>query len=100
MDWILDSGCTRHMTWNRNLFSSYESYDGGQVIFGGNSKGKVIGRGQISCNNVNFLNVEHVNNLNFNLPSIRQLCENDIKVVFEKYYCEFLKPTKLFSPVL
>nr|GEU35974.1 UBN2 domain-containing protein [Tanacetum cinerariifolium] len=32
-DWILDSGCTNHMTENRRLFISYKAYDGGHVVF-------------------------------------------------------------------
>ncbi|GJX34288.1 zf-CCHC domain-containing protein [Tanacetum coccineum] len=42
-DWIVDSGCTKHMTGNRRFFTSYKAYDGGHVIFGSNLKGKVVG---------------------------------------------------------
>ncbi|GJZ64458.1 hypothetical protein Tco_0620879 [Tanacetum coccineum] len=38
---IVDSGCTKHMTGNRRLFTSYKEYDGGHVIFRSNLKGKV-----------------------------------------------------------
>ncbi|GJU31492.1 MAK10-like protein [Tanacetum coccineum] len=44
-DWIVDSGCTKRMTGNRILFTSYKAYNGGHVIFGSNLKGKVIGGG-------------------------------------------------------
>nr|GEV19315.1 reverse transcriptase domain-containing protein [Tanacetum cinerariifolium] len=30
-DWIKDSGCSKHMTGNRKLFSSYKAYNGGNV---------------------------------------------------------------------
>ncbi|GJX10350.1 hypothetical protein Tco_0200209 [Tanacetum coccineum] len=33
-DWIMDSGCTKHMTGNRRLFTTYKEYDGGHVVFG------------------------------------------------------------------
>ncbi|GJR07320.1 hypothetical protein Tco_0530304 [Tanacetum coccineum] len=39
---IVDSGCTKHMTGNRRLFTSYKEYDGGHVIFRSNLKGKVV----------------------------------------------------------
>ncbi|GKF25540.1 retrovirus-related pol polyprotein from transposon TNT 1-94, partial [Tanacetum coccineum] len=42
-EWIKDSGCSKHMTGNRKLFSTYKAYNGGNVVFGSN--GKVIGRG-------------------------------------------------------
>ncbi|GJY47423.1 hypothetical protein Tco_0436486 [Tanacetum coccineum] len=44
-DWIVDSGCTKHMTGNRILFPSYKAYDGEHVIFDSNLKSKVIGGG-------------------------------------------------------
>ncbi|GJX78432.1 zf-CCHC domain-containing protein [Tanacetum coccineum] len=46
-EWIKDSGCTKHMTGNKDLFSSYKAIDGGNVVFGGNTKSKIIGKGQI-----------------------------------------------------
>ncbi|GJU85950.1 retrovirus-related pol polyprotein from transposon TNT 1-94 [Tanacetum coccineum] len=44
-DWIVYSGCTKHMTENRRLFTSYKAYDGRHVVFRSNLNGKVIGRG-------------------------------------------------------
>ncbi|GJU49506.1 retrovirus-related pol polyprotein from transposon TNT 1-94 [Tanacetum coccineum] len=46
-EWIKDSGCSKHMTGNRKLFSSYKAYNGGNVIFGSNLRGNIIGKGQI-----------------------------------------------------
>ncbi|GJR83864.1 retrovirus-related pol polyprotein from transposon TNT 1-94, partial [Tanacetum coccineum] len=46
-EWINDSGCSKHMTGNRKLFSSYKAYNGGNVIFGSNLRGNIIGKGQI-----------------------------------------------------
>ncbi|GJS07569.1 retrotransposon protein [Tanacetum coccineum] len=37
------TGCTKHMTGNRILFTSYKAYDDGHIVFGSNLKGKVIG---------------------------------------------------------
>ncbi|XP_058005381.1 uncharacterized protein LOC131181352 [Hevea brasiliensis] len=45
--WYLDSGCSRHMTGNANLFLSLEKRDGGgQVTFSDNGKGKIVGIGK------------------------------------------------------
>nr|GEX25254.1 integrase, catalytic region, zinc finger, CCHC-type, peptidase aspartic, catalytic [Tanacetum cinerariifolium] len=41
-EWIKDSGYTRHMTGNKRLFSTYDAYDGGNVVFGSNGKSKII----------------------------------------------------------
>jgi hypothetical protein len=36
--WILDSGCSHHMTGFNSNFSSLEPYDGGTVTFGNNKR--------------------------------------------------------------
>ncbi|GKA02764.1 zf-CCHC domain-containing protein [Tanacetum coccineum] len=43
-EWIKDNGCSKHMTSNRKLFSTYKAYNGGNVIFGSNLRGQI-------CNN-------------------------------------------------
>ncbi|GJS57778.1 putative ribonuclease H-like domain-containing protein [Tanacetum coccineum] len=53
---VIDSGCSRHMTWNMSYLTDYEEIDGGYVGFGGNPKGgKITGRDQkvkvIRCDN-------------------------------------------------
>ncbi|GJV80672.1 retrovirus-related pol polyprotein from transposon TNT 1-94 [Tanacetum coccineum] len=40
-EWIKDSGCSKHMTGNRKLFSTYKAYNGGNVIFGSNLCGQI-----------------------------------------------------------
>nr|GEU94113.1 integrase, catalytic region, zinc finger, CCHC-type, peptidase aspartic, catalytic [Tanacetum cinerariifolium] len=44
-EWIKDSGGSKHMTGNQKLFSSYKAYNGGNVIFGSNLRGNIIGKG-------------------------------------------------------
>ncbi|GJY21144.1 hypothetical protein Tco_0393710, partial [Tanacetum coccineum] len=43
-EWIKDKGCSRHMTGNKYLFSTYEAINGGNVVFGSNTKSKIIGK--------------------------------------------------------
>ncbi|GJW87546.1 copia protein [Tanacetum coccineum] len=45
-EWIKDSGCSIHMTGNKDLFSSYKIIDGGYVVFGGNTRSKIVGKDQ------------------------------------------------------
>ncbi|KAH9649857.1 hypothetical protein KPL70_026141 [Citrus sinensis] len=46
--WYLDSGCSRHMTGNYGWFSSFTKIEnGGDVSFGDNSKGKILGIGNV-----------------------------------------------------
>nr|GEY74857.1 hypothetical protein [Tanacetum cinerariifolium] len=46
-EWIKDGRCSIHMTGNRKLFSSYNAYNGGNIIFGNNLRGTIIGKGPI-----------------------------------------------------
>ncbi|GKA55479.1 retrovirus-related pol polyprotein from transposon TNT 1-94, partial [Tanacetum coccineum] len=40
-EWIKDNGCSKHMTGNRKLFSTYKAYNGGNTIFGSNLRGQI-----------------------------------------------------------
>ncbi|GJX88473.1 retrovirus-related pol polyprotein from transposon TNT 1-94 [Tanacetum coccineum] len=44
-EWIKVSQCSKHMTGNRKLFSSYKAYNRGNVIFGSNLRGNIISKG-------------------------------------------------------
>nr|GFA05889.1 hypothetical protein [Tanacetum cinerariifolium] len=39
---VIDSGCSRHMTWNMSYLTDYEKIDRGYVAFGSNPKGEKI----------------------------------------------------------
>nr|GEX36848.1 integrase, catalytic region, zinc finger, CCHC-type, peptidase aspartic, catalytic [Tanacetum cinerariifolium] len=56
-EWIKDSGCSKHMTGNQNLFSTYKAYNGGNVVFGSNLRDNIIGKGMISNDSLNIDNV-------------------------------------------
>nr|GEZ56364.1 hypothetical protein [Tanacetum cinerariifolium] len=44
-EWTKYSDCSKHMTGNKSLFSTYKAYEGGNAVFGSNLKGKIIGKG-------------------------------------------------------
>ncbi|GJZ70906.1 retrovirus-related pol polyprotein from transposon TNT 1-94 [Tanacetum coccineum] len=96
-EWIKDSGCSKHMTGNRKLFSTYKAYNGGNVIFGSNLRGNIIGKGTISNDSLNIDNVEHVDNLGFNLLSIGQICDNKCRVTFSEHDSEITKDGKVIG---
>ncbi|GKA75158.1 retrovirus-related pol polyprotein from transposon TNT 1-94 [Tanacetum coccineum] len=58
-EWIKDSGCSKHMTGNQKLFSTYKAYNGGNIIFGSNLRGNIIGKGQICDNKCKVTFSEH-----------------------------------------
>ncbi|GJX71076.1 retrovirus-related pol polyprotein from transposon TNT 1-94 [Tanacetum coccineum] len=85
------------MTGNRKLFSTYKAYNGGNVVFGSILRGNIIGKGTISSDSLNIDNVEHVDNLRFNLLSVGQIFDNKCKVIFSEHDSEFTKDGKVIG---
>ncbi|GJX06287.1 retrovirus-related pol polyprotein from transposon TNT 1-94 [Tanacetum coccineum] len=98
-EWIKDRGCSKYMMGNRKLFSTYKAYNGGNVIFGSNLHGNIIGKGTISIDSLKIDNVEHVDNLGFNLLSIGQICDNKCRVTFSEHDSEITKDGKVIVRV-
>nr|GEU30897.1 retrovirus-related Pol polyprotein from transposon TNT 1-94 [Tanacetum cinerariifolium] len=69
-EWIKDSGCSKHITGNRKLFSSYKAYNGGNVSFGSNLRGNVIGKAS------------------------KELVRNLPKLKFDQHFCDACKIRK------
>ena len=81
MCWVLDSGCSNHMTGNPSLFFKIKMCKGGDVTFGDNSKCKIIGKDSIGSEDcISIHNVLLVKGLKFNLLSISQLCDKGHKL--------------------
>ena len=87
-EWYLDSACSRHMTGDSSKFASMKPRKGGHVTFGDNSKGEIIGIGNIGkCSSHCIEDVLLVKNLKHNLISISQLCDRGNRVIFEPTHC-------------
>jgi len=46
-EWVLDSGCSYHMTPHKNWFTTYQTADGGRVLLGNNAACEVVGIGTV-----------------------------------------------------
>ncbi|GJS64267.1 hypothetical protein Tco_0678831 [Tanacetum coccineum] len=81
--WIKDRGCSKHMMGNRKLFSTYKAYNGGNVIFGSNLRGNIIGKGdldtQILCSSI---------------VGSKELVRNLPKLKFDQHFCDACKMGK------
>jgi len=85
--WYLDSGCSRHMAGEKSMFLTLAIKEGGNVKFGGNQSGKIIGTGTIGNTSISISNVWLVDGLKHNLLSISQFCDNGYDVLFDKISC-------------
>ncbi|XP_043696877.1 uncharacterized protein LOC122647574 [Telopea speciosissima] len=92
MPWLLDSGCSHHMTGNKEMFKKYQQYDGGSVRFSNNDGGKIIGKGIVSFGRkAKSHDVLYMTGLRHNLLSISQICDKGQDVIFSTYGCEIKK---------
>lgn len=83
-DWIIDSGCSHHMTSNGSKFLTLNEFDGGVVRFGNDSPCMVKGKGTISLNrNRNTYDVYQVEGLKHNLLSVAQLNDKGYPLEFK-----------------
>ncbi|GJU21607.1 putative ribonuclease H-like domain-containing protein [Tanacetum coccineum] len=90
---MFDSGCSRHMTWNKALLTDYQDIDGGFVAFGGSTRGgKITGIGKIRTNKIDFEDVFFVKELKFNLFSVSQMCDKKNSILFTETECLVLSP--------
>ncbi|GJZ21713.1 putative ribonuclease H-like domain-containing protein [Tanacetum coccineum] len=84
---IFDSGCSGHMTGNKDHLDDFEECKGGSITFGG-SKGYITSKGRIRVGNLDFDSVSFVKELgHFNLLSILQICDKQHKVLFTETEC-------------
>ncbi|GJT78172.1 hypothetical protein Tco_1044897 [Tanacetum coccineum] len=105
-EWIKDSGCSKHMTGNRKLFSTYKAYNGGNVIFGSNllvtslaKDGKVRSRSRIASK----IYVRNLPKLQFDQPFVilhigKQLTLFQAKNMVSTTRCLELLHMDLFGP--
>ncbi|GKD15672.1 retrovirus-related pol polyprotein from transposon TNT 1-94 [Tanacetum coccineum] len=82
-----------HMTWNKDFLIDYQDIDGGFFAFGGSARGgKIIVKGKIKTDKLDFEDVFFVKELKFYLFSVSQMCDKKNSVLFTKTKCLVLSP--------
>ncbi|GJZ87270.1 putative ribonuclease H-like domain-containing protein, partial [Tanacetum coccineum] len=94
---FVDSGCSRHMTGNIAYLLDFKEFDGGYVAFGGGAYGgRITGKGTLKTDSLDFEDVYFVDELNFNLFSVSQMCDKKNYVLFTNTKCLVLSPNFKF----
>ncbi|KAD4180333.1 hypothetical protein E3N88_28924 [Mikania micrantha] len=88
--WYVDSGGSMHMTGSRSLLNDYFTGRKGFVSFGNDAKGYIIGKGMVTNGEIRFDDVNHVENLKYNLLSVSQMCDKGHISLFTKQDCRIL----------
>ncbi|GJW56836.1 retrovirus-related pol polyprotein from transposon TNT 1-94 [Tanacetum coccineum] len=84
---IVDSGCTKHMTGNLKLMCNFVDKYLGTVHFGNDQFAPNLGYGDLVQVNIMINRVYYVEGLNHNLFSVGQFCDADLEVAFRKSTC-------------
>nr|GEW37309.1 hypothetical protein [Tanacetum cinerariifolium] len=84
---IVDSGCSKHMTGNLKLLTNFVEKFLGTVKFGNDKIAPILGYGDLVQGTVTIKRVYYVEGLNHNLFSVSQFCDADLEVAFRKSTC-------------
>ncbi|GKA46899.1 retrovirus-related pol polyprotein from transposon TNT 1-94 [Tanacetum coccineum] len=84
---IVDSGCTKHMTCNLKLLCNFVEKFLETVHFGNDQFAPILGYGDLNQRNVMIKRVYYVEGLNHNLFLVGQFCDADLEVAFRKSTC-------------
>nr|GFB00259.1 integrase, catalytic region, zinc finger, CCHC-type, peptidase aspartic, catalytic [Tanacetum cinerariifolium] len=81
---IVDSGCSKHMTGNLKLLINFVEKFLGTVKFGNDQIAPILGYGDLVKGAVTIKRVYYVEGLYHNLFSVGQFCDADLEVAFRK----------------
>ncbi|GJX76895.1 hypothetical protein Tco_0323706 [Tanacetum coccineum] len=84
---IVDSGCTKHMTGNLTLQCNFVKKYLGTVHFGNDQFALILGYRDFVQGNIMINRVYYVEGLNYNLFSVGQFYDADLEVAFRKSTC-------------
>nr|GEY81775.1 hypothetical protein [Tanacetum cinerariifolium] len=84
---IVDSGCTKHMTGNLKLLCNFVEKFLGTVRFGNDQFAPILGYTDLVQGNFMINQVYYVEGLNHNLFSVGQFCDANLEVAFRKSTC-------------
>ncbi|GJT55231.1 retrovirus-related pol polyprotein from transposon TNT 1-94 [Tanacetum coccineum] len=85
--WIVDSGCSKHMTRNLKLLRNFKEKFMGTIRFGNDHFVAITGYGDYVQGNLTICHVYYVEGLGHNLFSVRQFCDGDLEVAFRSNTC-------------
>jgi hypothetical protein len=81
--WLIDSGCSRHMTRYKGWFSSRVPVTKWYITFGDNGRGRVLSEGEIKVSDkITLRHVALIQSLGYNLLSVSQLLDDGFEVLF------------------
>ena len=100
-DWVLDSGCSRHMTANRGCFVTFDKDHDGTVTIANGEKLHVRGGGTIEVpiqgKTTQITGVLYVPDIGYNLLSISQLADRGMTCQFFKHIAKLVRNESIIA---
>ncbi|GJT45807.1 retrovirus-related pol polyprotein from transposon TNT 1-94, partial [Tanacetum coccineum] len=84
---IVDSGCSKHITGNLKLLTNFVKKFLGTVKFGNDQIAPILGYGDLVQGTITMKRVYYLEGLNHNLFSVGQFYDADLEVAFRKSTC-------------
>ena len=89
--WVIDSGCSSHLTYDRSAFVNYKSFSPTILDLGADSTAQIVGQGDINIEvqvkgklrNCTIKNVKHVPSLRYQLLSVSCMAKLGVKTMFD-----------------
>ncbi|GKD37629.1 hypothetical protein Tco_1257836 [Tanacetum coccineum] len=79
---IVESGCSKHMTGNLKLLTNFVEKFLGMMKFGNDQIAPILGYGDLVQGKITIKRVYYIEGLNHNLFSVGQFCDADLEVSF------------------
>ncbi|GJU82372.1 retrovirus-related pol polyprotein from transposon TNT 1-94 [Tanacetum coccineum] len=96
--WIVDSGCSKHMTDDLKLLKNFVEKFMGTISFGNDHFAAITGYSDYVHCNITICHVYYVEGLGHNLFSVGLFCDGDLEVAFQsKTYMAASSPVYLMS---
>jgi hypothetical protein len=92
-EWYVDSGCSKNLTWDKDIFLTMRKENDGSVSFGNDNSTNIIGKGIVKLGRKYFMaeNSLLVENMKHNLLSVSQRCDQGHTLLFNSKKCEIRK---------
>ena len=88
--WVLESGCTKHVCGNKNMFTTYNLIKEGteKIYIGDSQPTPIVGKGKVvlkltSGKILSLNDVLYVSSIRHNLVSVSLLGKDRIKIIFD-----------------
>ncbi|GJU36955.1 retrovirus-related pol polyprotein from transposon TNT 1-94 [Tanacetum coccineum] len=85
--WIVDNGCSKHMTGDRSMLKIFIEKFMGTIRFGNDHFAAITGYDDYVQGNITVCHVYYVEGLGHNLFSVGQFCDGDLEVAFRSNTC-------------